>query len=189
MMKRDDDILVLKAVLLYIITNSQKKRHDVYSIVKTAFYAQQMKFAKYGTPLFTDNICALPWGPVPSDAYNLLKMARGDKRELDYHKNDNFHLASDAIGFENEAFFAKEDPDMDYLSKADVEVLNAAIMKVSESNFNGIVFDTHSPEWERAFRSTASKVMNNVTIAQEGGANQDILSYLQEYYDLNRVLG
>lgn len=189
MIKRDDDILVLKAVLLYIITNSQPSHHDVYSIVKTAFCAQQLKFAKYGTPLFSDSICALPWGPVPSDAYNILKMARGDERELNFHKNDNFHLASDAIGFENELFFAKEQPDLDYLSASDIEILNEAIMIISKKSFNEIVRDTHSPEWNRAFHCETSKVMNNLSIAKEGGADDSILSYLKEFLDLNCVLG
>ena len=111
-----DDILVIKAVLLYILTHSEDGKRDIYSLVKAAYYAQQNHLARYGTPLFKDCICALPFGPVPSNIYNILKMARGDSRVLDYHKADDMHLASDAIAFENERFSAKERPDMDFLS-------------------------------------------------------------------------
>ena len=37
-----EDALTIKAVLLYIIKNSSEGRRDVYSIVKTAYYAQQL---------------------------------------------------------------------------------------------------------------------------------------------------
>lgn len=68
-----DDILVIKAVLLYILTHSKDGKRDIYSLVKAAYYAQQNHLARYGTPLFKDCICALPFGPVPSNIYNILK--------------------------------------------------------------------------------------------------------------------
>lgn len=46
-----DDILVIKAVLLYILTHSNDGQRDIYSLVKTAYYAQQNHLAQYGTPL------------------------------------------------------------------------------------------------------------------------------------------
>ena len=47
-----DDILVIKAVLLYILTHSKDGKRDIYSLVKAAYYAQQNHLARYGTPLF-----------------------------------------------------------------------------------------------------------------------------------------
>ena len=47
-----DDIMILKAALLYIIKKSEANRRDVYGIVKTAFYAQQIHLAKSGSPLW-----------------------------------------------------------------------------------------------------------------------------------------
>ena len=182
-----DDILVIKAVLLYILTHSNDGQRDIYSLVKTAYYAQQNHLAQYGTPLFKDCICALPFGPVPSNIYNVLKMASGDSNELNYHRSDDMHLASDAINFKSGRYSAKEDPNMDFLSKSDIERLNYVIEKVAKMSFNQIKEDTHGMEWNRAFNSKSSlKEMNLLNIAKEGDASSDALRYLEDFLETDR---
>ncbi len=182
-----DDILVIKAVLLYILTHSNDGQRDIYSLVKTAYYAQQNHLAQYGTPLFKDCICALPFGPVPSNIYNVLKMASGDSNELNYHRSDDMHLASDAISFKSGRYSAKEDPNMDFLSKSDIESLNYGIEKVAKMSFNQIKEDTHGMEWNRAFNSKSSlKEMNLLNIAKEGDASSDALRYLEDFLETDR---
>ena len=182
-----DDILVIKAVLLYILTHSEDGKRDIYSLVKTAYYAQQNHLAQYGTPLFKDCICALPFGPVPSNIYNVLKMASGDSNELNYHRSDDMHLASDAINFKSGRYSAKEDPNMDFLSKSDIESLNYGIEKVAKMSFNQIKEDTHGMEWNRAFNSKSSlKEMNLLNIAKEGDASSDALRYLEDFLETDR---
>lgn len=182
-----DDILVIKAVLLYILTHSEDGKRDIYSLVKAAYYAQQNHLAQYGTPLFKDCICALPFGPVPSNIYNVLKMASGDSNELNYHRSDDMHLASDAINFKSGRYSAKEDPNMDFLSKSDIESLNYGIEKVAKMSFNQIKEDTHGMEWNRAFNSKSSlKEMNLLNIAKEGDASSDALRYLEDFLETDR---
>lgn len=182
-----DDILVIKAVLLYILTHSEDVKRDIYSLVKSAYYAQQNHLAQYGTPLFKDCICALPFGPVPSNIYNVLKMARGDFRELNYHMADDMHLASDAIAFKDERYSAKEDPDLDFLSQSDIECLNYGISKVARMSFSQIMDDTHGQEWNRAFNSRSSlKEMDIRNIAKEGNASDDALQYLEDFLETER---
>ena len=182
-----DDILVIKAVLLYILTHSNDGQRDIYSLVKTAYYAQQNHLAQYGTPLFKDCICALPFGPVPSNIYNVLKMASGDSNELNYHRSDDMHLASDAINFKSGRYSAKEDHNMDFLSKSDIESLNYGIEKVAKMSFNQIKEDTHGMEWNRAFNSKSSlKEMNLLNIAKEGDASSDALRYLEDFLETDR---
>lgn len=182
-----DDILVIKAVLLYILTHSNDGQRDIYSLVKTAYYAQQNHLAQYGTPLFKDCICALPFGPVPSNIYNVLKMASGDSNELNYHRSDDMHLASDAINFKSGRYSAKEDPNMDFLSKSDIESLNYGIEKVAKMSFYQIKEDTHGMEWNRAFNSKSSlKEMNLLNIAKEGDASSDALRYLEDFLETDR---
>ena len=182
-----DDILVIKAVLLYILTHSNDGQRDIYSLVKTAYYAQQNHLAQYGTPLFKDCICALPFGPVPSNIYNVLKMASGDSNELNYHRSDDMHLASDAINFKSGRYSAKEDPNMDFLSKSDIDSLNYGIEKVAKMSFNQIKEDTHGMEWNRAFNSKSSlKEMNLLNIAKEGDASSDALRYLEDFLETDR---
>lgn len=184
---KKDEILVIKAVLLYILKRSEDGKRDIYSLVKAAYYAQQNHLAQYGTPLFEDRICALPFGPVPSNIYNVLKMARGDFRELNYHRPDDMHIASDAIAFENEKYSAKEDPDLDFLSRSDIECLDYGIGKVAGMSFSQIMDDTHGVEWRRAFDSGSSlKEMDVRNIAKEGNASDDALQYLEDFLETER---
>ena len=192
MKRTKEDILTLKAVVLYIIQNSSPERRDVYSIVKTAFYAQQSQLAQSGVPLFKDEICALPFGPVPSDIYHILKIARGDQSEIEFHKTDGLIEIAEAIGFDSEVFFPKENPDMDYLSKSDVDAIDSAIKRVAEMSFDDIVKDTHSEEWNRVYNGgkgkKGRKVMDNLNIAKEGDASPEMLEYLKEYFALEDAL-
>lgn len=180
-----EDMLVIRAVLLYILKNCKDKR-DVYSIVKTAYYAQREHFVEYGTPLYRDSIIAMKFGPVPSVIYNVLRLARGDSSVLAY-SNCDLGIAQSGIRFENEDFYPIAEPDLDYLSESDIKCLNDAIDKVSSMDFSMIVNDTHEAEWKRVFNGRSkNKVMNNLNIAKDGGADDDRLNYLQEYFELDK---
>lgn len=180
-----DDISVIKAVLLYILTHSDDENRDVYSIVKAAYYAQQSHLAKYGTPLFKDCICALPFGPVPSNIYNILKMSRGDFGAAGRHDLDDMRQASESIAFDNETFSAKEEPDMDFLSQSDVECLDGGIKKVAGMSFDQIKHDTHGKEWRRACK-VPRKEMSVLNIAKEGNASEGALQYLRDYLETDQ---
>ena len=184
---KKDDILTMKAVLLYIIKNSSENRRDVYSIVKTAYYAQQLHFAEWGLPIFNDKISALKFGPVPSTLYNILKLARGNEQERVFLQKSGTDKIADAIGFKDESFSYNEEPDMDYLSKSDIECLDKAIAKVARMSFTQIMNDTHGREWERAFNETKDKVMDNLNIAREGGASEAVVDYLRESSEWERL--
>lgn len=189
-MMTTDEMNTLKAVLLYIIEKSDASKCDVYGIVKTAFFAQRIHLAKFGCPLFKDDICALPFGPVPSAVYDVLKLARGDQKEWSFHTNDALSQVSESIGWDDERFSAKEQPDLDYLSMSDIEALDEAIATVSKMSFNEILSSTHGPEWTRAFNNESGKrVMDVVKIAKEAGADEATLQYLKEYLELESALG
>lgn len=183
-----EKILTLKAVILYIIKNSKTDKRDVYSIVKTAYFAQQNHLAEYGTQIFDDKITALPFGPVPSAVYDILKFSRGDKKPSGYQRDQLLSEVAKSIGFSKETFSAKELPDMDYLSASDIKSLDAAIAKVSKMSFNDIKSKTHGEEWTRASK-TRTKLLDTVAIAREGGASEDMISYLQANIELQSVLG
>ncbi len=185
---KKEELKKLKAVLLYIIQHSKQDRRDVYSIVKTAYYAQQDHFVHRALPLFEDRIAALPFGPVPSAMYDILKMARGDDSVSAYQQNLAMKDVALSIGFENERFYAKESADLDCLSVSDIESLNAAIEKVSCMNFDEIVADTHSQEWHRAYSSPGRHYMRDANIAREAGADESIVSYLQDSLDFSEAL-
>lgn len=183
-----EQVFTLKSVLLYIIKNSRPDRRDVYSIVKTAYFAQQIHLAEFGSPLFEDKIAALPFGPVPSAMYDILKIARGDVSVLGFKSKQILAFASSAIGFSDERFSAKEQPDMDYLSASDIKALDASIKKVSKLSFEDMKTATHGKEWERAYRSK-DKTLDTVAVAREGGACEAMLAYMKSNIELQAALG
>ena len=184
-MKRDD-LMTLKAVLLYILENGgDKMRRNVYYIVKTAYFAQQKHLTKWLCPIFNDKIVALPFGPVPSSIYDALKMSRGDQKTILFHDSDGLKEVSDAISFEDEVFMPKEKVDMDWLSKSDIDSLQEAIEEVSQMTFEQILQATHGSEWQRAFDS--DKMMDYVEIAKEGGLSGEALEYLKDNLEFNQL--
>lgn len=184
-----EDALTLKAVVLYILKNcSQHVSRNVYYIVKTAYIAQQKHLAKYLCPLFEDRIAALQFGPVPSNIYDALKIARGDANAMYFHRNDDLHLVYDSISFSDEIFSANESPDMSFLSPSAIDCINEALSEVSEMTFDQIVNATHGEEWSRAYHDPYSKQMNYLAIAKEGGADDASLPYLKENLELDGML-
>ena len=184
-----EDALTLKAVVLYILRNcSVHVSRNVYYIVKAAFVAQQKHLTKYLCPLYEDKITALQFGPVPSNIYDALKIARGDANAMYFHRNDDLHLVYDAISFSDEIFSATEEPDMNYLSASAIECINDALKEVSSMTFDEIVNATHGEEWTRAYNNPGSKQMNYLAIAKEGGMDESSFSYLKENLELDGLL-
>lgn len=184
-----EDAFTLKAVVLYILKNcSDYVRRNVYYIVKTAFVAQQKHLAKYLCPLYEDKIAALQFGPVPSNLYDALKIARGDANTMYFHNNDNLHLVYDSILFQDETFYSDEDPDMNYLSASAVECIDEALKVVSAMSFEEIINTTHSEEWARVFKDPNTRFMDYLAIAKEGGADETSLSYIKDNLELDELL-
>lgn len=61
--------------ILYLISRAEKtgKTLTQYDIVKTIFVADISHLATYGRPITYDNYYAMEHGPVPSEAYDMLK--------------------------------------------------------------------------------------------------------------------
>lgn len=177
---REWDIQKIKAVILYLLNNIPESSCDAYRIVKTAYYAQQYHFVRYATRLYMDNIKALPFGPVPSLIYDVLKAARGESTPYRFWDDRLIARLIAPIRYENEWFHTEEQPDMDCLSASNIECLNAAIALVPEMSFGEIMDKTHGDEWNRAFHSVGDHQMDNIAIAKEGGAEEGVLEYLEE---------
>ena len=49
--------------------------------------------------------------------------------------------------------------------------------------FDDIVYETHGKEWIEKYNSSRSKIMSNLKIAKEAGADESTLNFLKEYYE------
>lgn len=180
------DIKRIKAVLLYILNKLPDRHRDVYYIVKTAFCAQKNHLVEYALPLFNDNIVALQFGPVPSLVYNILRVARGDCEPYRFCDKEVLSIA-DVISYQDESFSAKEMPDIECLSVSNIRCLDAAINEISNMGFGEIMKKTHSNEWDRAYHDGGNHIMDNIAIAKENGAPDEILTYLSEALDFDKI--
>lgn len=65
---------ILEAVLFLIELGGEDGAYPTqYDIVKSVFAADIFHLKKYGRPVTFDNYSALPFGPVPSETYDMLK--------------------------------------------------------------------------------------------------------------------
>lgn len=183
-----DRKLKLKAMVLYILENLLPEKRTVYFIVKTAFLAHQRHLATFCVPLLKDKIKALEFGPVPSDVYDALKIARGEERIKKYHKDDALFIVWEAIDSNNERFSAKERPEMGRISPAALQCLNEALALTNAMSFDEVMQTTLQKEWNRAFHDPSGHVMDPLAIAQEGGIEKEGLSYLEYSLELDKML-
>lgn len=133
-----DEKKALEAIL-YVA----QKTHDLFHIVKVLFYADKYHLEKYGRFISGDCYIAMPEGPVPSGAYDIIKCARGDLR------NDDQRITSlnpsESLDVTDKFIIAPlRDPDLDYLSESDIECLNLAINNYANMDHNDLWNLVHS---------------------------------------------
>ena len=105
-----------------------------YWVLKTIYFADKEHLRRYGSQLFDDNYIAMKYGPVPSFAYDVVKTARGDGW-IRYSDPD----PSTALNVPNSRIIeARRDPDMRFLSQADIECLDYGWKEVKDLDFEAL---------------------------------------------------
>ncbi len=109
-------------VVLYI----SKYAHNLFNIVKTLYFADKLHLEKYGRQITGDYYIAMNKGPVPSGAFDLIKLARGDKFRYE-DKIINTHPEKALKVVDKTQVYPNREPNLDLLSETDIECLNEAI--------------------------------------------------------------
>jgi len=132
--------------IAFVIAEATRRGLTVtqYDIVKTLFFADKAHLNAYGRPITFDNYRAMPHGPVPSLAYDLLKgflsgLRRHRISELPWSRREAPEISPNA----NVYFGAKAEWDEDVLSESDVEALRDALVAVKSLTFGQIKRLTH----------------------------------------------
>jgi uncharacterized phage-associated protein len=112
-------------VLLYIA----KKVPDMYKALKVLYFADREHLAQYGRFICGDSYVAMSHGPVPSGAYDLVKIARGDSFNfIDIPVDEAFVVRDNVITTHRET-------NLDLLSESDIECLDSAIQQYGPLSF------------------------------------------------------
>ncbi len=146
--------------IAFVIAEAERRNLTItqYDIVKTLFFADKSHLNTYGRPVIYDNYVAMPHGPVPSLAYDLLKgctfrLRRYPLDSLPWSKRPAPEISAGASVF----FGAKREFNEDVLSESDVEALRDALIAVKSLTFGQIKRLTHEdPAYIDAWHSDES---------------------------------
>lgn len=106
-----------KQKAIEVILYFAQKRHciDKMSLYKFLFFADEIHLNKFGRPICGGKYVAMPLGPVPSEIKDLLEK----ENHLEFDINDYWITPN-------------RSPNMDYLSKSDIEAINQAYGEYSQ---------------------------------------------------------
>ena len=170
---RENSQKILEALVLLAQKNPGKGFHN---LLKILFYADKFHLQKYGRPVFGDVYIKMPYGPVGSFAYDILK--KSDFIPQDILKTINESLE---IRKENDipAVFAKREPDLDCFSETDLECLNEAIDKCKKIDFASLTQITHEEKaWQQV--NMNSEMNYELFIDEDIPDRDELIAYMKE---------
>lgn len=181
----DFDKRKLVEMVLYILNKTNGL--DYYHLFKIIYFANIAHLAKYGLRITTDDFCALPDGPVPSELYNSIKegdlcdpeLAGMIDRVVDKGNDDAYYMLS-----------AKREANTDYLSISEIEELDKSIAENASMPYGKLRTKSHGEEWRRAFYSTkpGKKTMDVIGMAKDASASDAMIEYIREELELETAL-
>lgn len=167
-------------VVLYIINTT--KGLDYYHIFKILYFAQQKHLCKWGSRIVADDFIAMEYGPVPTKLYSAV-------RNNECYAEELIPLFTETIGFAGKdasnTLLAKRNPNMEYLSPADIESLDESIAENKGLSFGELKEKSHDSAWH----ATSSRgVISIGDIAKAGGANDGLVQYINEQEFIQKAL-
>ena len=154
--------------VLYIIKQYWGEA-DMHRIFKTLYFSDQSHLSKYGRTITGDVYIAMNYGPVPSKTNDIFKAVRGDSFFPAGELAQYFHFVN--------RYIVKEDaqPDMDWLSKSDIECLDYAIEKCRGKNFEELTSMSHGLAWSSTQKDRSISFKD---ILREVGESEEYVDYI-----------
>jgi len=178
------DVDKLRAVVLYIIQKMGKL--DIHRLFKLMYFAEVEHLAKYGRTITTDQYTAMTYGPVPSFLYNSVKYNRNEICATESCKD----LSSSFIMIDKKTIFSDSSPDLDELSNSDIKCLDNSILENKDLSMQKLTDKSHMYAWKKAKASNPNRNNNPIIIsdiAKDGGASEDMINFILEGIELNRI--
>ena len=194
-MKTIDQILKIKAVVLYIL-KAFPEGVDYIHLFKVMYFAQQDQLKEYGLPIMYDTFVARKHGPVPALTYKVLRGIEG-KADLSSPElkdfADSLNIAISQDGHQLVLASKNAECDMDELSVADVKMLDKWIEKCKDVESFDLSDKSHEDRaWKRAKRQ-ADKTGEDSKItmydmAAAAGASKDMLCIIRDRQSVQKAL-
>lgn len=192
-MKTIDQILKIKAVVLYIL-KALPEGVDYIHLFKVMYFAQQEQLKEYGIPVMYDTFVARKHGPVPTLTYKVLRGVEG-KTDITSPELQDFAKSICVKTVDGHQIVCPKDSavcDMDELSKADIMTLNKWIEKCKDIKSFDLSGLSHDKAWKNAKRK-ANETGEDVKItmydmAKAAGASQGMLGVIRERQMIRKAL-
>jgi len=120
--------------LIYV---ASRVEHDMYRTLKTIYVADKCHLERFGSLIFGSSYLALPFGPVPDEAYDIVKFVRGSI------STSPVEHAIEAFAVEGNDIIPCREPDLDVLSRSDIDCLDTAIDQCQHLSFPELKKLTH----------------------------------------------
>lgn len=166
---------------LYIA--SRLHNPTVHEVLKLRYFADKLHLAAYGFVASGDEYVAMRFGPVASSTYNLLKAARGDQSGWIHPKF--YEVIDGAVVVEpgSNRVVPQREANTDYLSKADVEMLDSAIAQYGGMSFPERTRLSHDSAWQAAWDAAkedeaGQSPMPVESIAETLGNSEEVIAHL-----------
>ena len=140
---------------------------DVYGICKLLYLADKTSLEKYGRFIFGESYYAMREGATPSHAYNLLKEAAA--------------IPTTELKVEGDQVIALRKPELDDLSKSDVDCLDQIISMYGDKPNWYRAKDAHDDAYHESWERRGSKKsiqMPVENIAKLLANSEDLIDYL-----------
>lgn len=173
---RFDSEKALEAVL-YVA--SKAPNPQLYWVGKILYFADRKHLEQYGRLITGDHYCAMEFGPVASCTYDMLKFARKDEgQRLPSGASPDKILTSLQVKPEGkyDKVTSLREPDLDFLSKSDIDCINASIEEFGKMSFGQLCDVSHDNVWMSVGRN-AEIPLENIAINCKDG--EKLVRYLQ----------
>lgn len=168
--------------VLYVLQKTQGL--DYYHLFKILYFADRKHLAEWGTRITADTFAALQYGPVPSCLYDAVKgnVSRNAPQLKALYDAAVRRAGEDA----RNVLLPMRDADLDYLSESERSSLDESISENAGESFNSLVSKSHDIAWKKA--SATGSAIDDLSMAEAGGASSDMLDYIAEQKEIDRAL-
>lgn len=181
-MKNKDQFIRLKNIILYIL-NSFTNGTDYIKLYKILYFANKEQLAKVGIPMVYDNFKAWDLGPVPSFTGSVVKRLESEKEMTGMMKYFDGSLKVTS----KKKVSALVNSDVESIPEFTRNLLDKVIKKYKNFSSKQMSKESHDGAWLEAYETKGGKnngkvIINPVSIARAGGADEDILQLVDHIY-------
>lgn len=186
-MKTEEQINKIQNVVLYVLQHFENGV-DYIRLYKILYFAQCEYLANYGKLLFPETFRARKLGPVPTLTMKVIKSMEGDDETPSF----GLEQFEASLSVQNKIVSASSSPDMEYLSKKEIEILDKWIDYCRDKGSYELSEQTHDEVYKSVIQRVISNpeldVYTSLDLAKSGKASAKMLEYIKDKTIFNSLV-